>query len=86
MMAGCWRPGMGANMGPYERGAMAQQPTLASVLSHLVPRNPVQAMGDGKILQVIVFAVAPRSPSTPPDDAAAPPSCSLPLWRRECSS
>ena len=33
-------------------------PTLASVLSHLVPSNPVQAMVDGKILQVIVFAVA----------------------------
>ena len=51
-------PGMGANMGPYERTGVMVQPTLASVLSHLVPHNPVQAMVDGKILQVIVFAVA----------------------------
>ncbi|CAJ1768275.1 sodium:dicarboxylate symporter [Aeromonas salmonicida subsp. salmonicida] len=58
MMGWLLEPGMGANMGPYERVGMAEQPTLASVLSHLVPRNPVQAMVDGKILQVIVFAVA----------------------------
>ncbi len=58
MMGWLLEPGMGANMGPYERVGMAESPTLASVLSHLVPRNPVQAMVDGKILQVIVFAVA----------------------------
>jgi Na+/H+-dicarboxylate symporter len=78
--------GHGRNMGPYERGAMAQQPTLASVLSHLVPRNPVQAMGDGKILQVIVFAVALALALNATGRAAAPPSCSSPRWRRGCSS
>lgn len=58
MMGWLLEPGMGANMGPYERTGVVVQPTLASVLSHLVPRNPIQAMVDGKILQVIVFAVA----------------------------
>ncbi|MGR6421799.1 dicarboxylate/amino acid:cation symporter [Aeromonas veronii] len=58
MMGWLLEPGMGADMGPYERIGMSEPPTLASVLSHLVPSNPVQAMVDGKILQVIVFAVA----------------------------
>ena len=47
MMGWLLEPGMGANMGPYERVGMLEQPTLASVLSHLVPRNPVQAIRAG---------------------------------------
>jgi Na+/H+-dicarboxylate symporter len=51
-------PGVGANMGPYVRSSMLAEPTLAGMLSQLVPHNPLQAMVDGNILQVIVFAVA----------------------------
>ncbi len=58
MMGWLLEPGMGANMGPHQRLGGEAQPALASVLNQLVPSNPVQAMVDGKILQVIVFAVA----------------------------
>ena len=58
MMGWLLEPGMGADMGPYERVGMVQQPTLGTVLSQLVPSNPIQAMVDGKILQVLVFALA----------------------------
>ncbi|MGL5993156.1 MAG: dicarboxylate/amino acid:cation symporter [Aeromonas sobria] len=59
MMGWLLEPGVGADMGPYLRpGAMLESPSLANVLGYLVPSNPVQAMVDGKILQVIVFAVA----------------------------
>ncbi|MGL5973701.1 MAG: dicarboxylate/amino acid:cation symporter, partial [Aeromonas sobria] len=59
MMGWLLEPGVGADMGPYLRpGTMLESPSLANVLGYLVPSNPVQAMVDGKILQVIVFAVA----------------------------
>lgn len=79
-------PGMGANMGPYERTGVMVQPTLASVLSHLVPHNPVQAMVDGKILQVIVFAVALALALNATGRRGRPPFCFSPPWRRGCSS
>ena len=52
-------PGVGANMGPYQRPEMMQTPpSLAEVLIRVVPINPFQAMVEGKIVQVVVFAIA----------------------------
>ncbi|WP_429082018.1 dicarboxylate/amino acid:cation symporter [Aeromonas bivalvium] len=58
MMGWLLEPGVGADMGPYQRPETLQDLTLATALAQLVPRNPIQAIVDGKILQVIVFAVA----------------------------
>ncbi|MCE9678639.1 dicarboxylate/amino acid:cation symporter [Shewanella sp. AS1] len=37
--------------------AVKEAPSLANVLINLVPRNPIQAMTEGNMLQIIIFAV-----------------------------
>lgn len=53
------RPGSGLNMTP-EVGTekAAQTPSVMETLINIVPTNPVSALAEGQILQVIVFAVA----------------------------
>ena len=70
MMGWLLEPGMGANMGPYERVGMLEQPTLASVLSHLVPRNPVQAAA--AVEAAAVLATAAQRDGAPGASAWAP--------------
>ena len=54
------QPGTGVSMSLGGAGAPAAQdaPGLADILVGLVPTNPVAALTDGNILQIIVFAIA----------------------------
>ncbi len=49
-------PGVGANFPPVEFAAK-EAPPLIDTLINLVPKNPINAMAEGKMLQIIVFAV-----------------------------
>ena len=53
------QPGAGVRLPlPSEEAAtFSQAPTLAETLVNLVPANPIKAMAEGNILQVIVFAL-----------------------------
>ncbi len=52
-------PGAGLNMQPDASAAVAakEAPSLASTLLALIPKNPIEALAGGKILQIIVFAL-----------------------------
>ncbi len=51
-------PGAGLNMVANESSAMAKEaPTLVQTLLNLIPKNPVNALAAGNILQIIVFAL-----------------------------
>jgi len=51
------RPGVGANPGEVEQREIAAQPSFSEVLIDMVPRNPVEAMANGDMLPIIVFAI-----------------------------
>ena len=52
-------PGAGLNMQPDASAAVAakEAPSLVSTLLALIPKNPIEALAGGKILQIIVFAL-----------------------------
>jgi len=49
-------PGIGANF-PVAEFTAKEAPPLIDTIINLVPKNPVNAMAEGKMLQIIVFAV-----------------------------
>lgn len=51
------RPGDGIGLETSQSFAAQEPPSLKDVLVSIVPSNPVQAMADGNMLQVIVFAL-----------------------------
>jgi Na+/H+-dicarboxylate symporter len=51
------QPGAGANPGQVVEREIAAQPSFTQVLVDMVPRNPVEAMANGDMLPIIVFAV-----------------------------
>ncbi len=51
------QPGLGASPSEMVERQIAAQPSFAQVLTAMVPRNPVQAMAQGEMLPIIVFAV-----------------------------
>ncbi|MBZ5489080.1 dicarboxylate/amino acid:cation symporter [Halomonas aquamarina] len=51
------QPGAGVNMSLDGSVEASEAPTLASILIDLVPRNPIDALANGNILQIIVFAI-----------------------------
>ena len=52
------KPGSGASMAGQEVNFEAQQaPSFVDVLIGMVPRNPINAMAEGNMLQIIVFAL-----------------------------
>jgi Na+/H+-dicarboxylate symporter len=52
------KPGSGASMAGQEVNFAAQQaPSFVDVWIGMVPRNPINAMADGNMLQIIVFAL-----------------------------
>lgn len=58
ILGNIFQPGAGMNLvleGPAKEAAGA--PSLVDTIVNLVPKNPVGAMADGKVLQVIVFAL-----------------------------
>ncbi len=51
------KPGVGANPGePIER-EIAEQPSFGQVLINMIPKNPVEAMANGDMLPIIIFAI-----------------------------
>ena len=51
------QPGAGVDIS-FDGSVNANEaPTLASILINLVPRNPIDALANGNILQIIVFAI-----------------------------
>jgi len=51
------KPGVGANPGAVVEREISAQPSFKQVLVDMVPRNPVEAMANGDMLPIIVFAV-----------------------------
>ena len=49
-------PGIGANF-PIAEFSAKEAPPLIDTIINLVPKNPINAMAEGKMLQIIVFAV-----------------------------
>lgn len=49
-------PGVGANF-PAQDFTAKEAPPLIDTIINLVPKNPINAMAEGKMLQIIVFAV-----------------------------
>ncbi|WP_076416201.1 dicarboxylate/amino acid:cation symporter [Shewanella sp. UCD-KL12] len=50
--------GLGMQADPLAAAAVKEAPTVMETLINIVPTNPIAALASGKILQVIVFAVA----------------------------
>jgi len=51
-------PGEGINMVQQESAAMVKEaPSLVDTFLNMIPRNPVDALAGGKMLQIIVFAI-----------------------------
>ena len=50
-------PGEGVNLAGNASYTATQAPPLSDVLVNIFPTNPVQAMAEGKMLQIIVFAL-----------------------------
>ena len=52
-----FQPGAGADLTAASSFKSADAPSLGQVIIDMFPTNPIQAMAEGKTLQVIVFAV-----------------------------
>lgn len=53
------RPGVGLDMGAIEavETTVGDKTPLVQILYEIIPRNPIQAMADGNMLQIIAFAI-----------------------------
>lgn len=56
-MGHLFQPGAGADLTAASTFQSAEAPTLGQVIIGMFPTNPINAMAEGKTLQVIVFAV-----------------------------
>ncbi|MEP7703377.1 dicarboxylate/amino acid:cation symporter [Paraglaciecola sp. 25GB23A] len=50
------QPGVGLNLATDASYAPSESPSLAQVIIDMMPSNPIQAMAQGNMLQIIVFA------------------------------
>lgn len=50
-------PEMQSKLSTEQVFAAKEAPSLSSIIANLIPSNPIQAMSDGNMLQVIVFAI-----------------------------
>ena len=57
LVANIINPGMGVDRSGFEAWETKNAPGLKEVIVGMFPTNPVQAMADGKMLQVIVFCI-----------------------------
>lgn len=57
IMGTLFQPGSGADLTAASSFQSAQAPSLGQVIIGMFPTNPINAMAEGKTLQVIVFAV-----------------------------
>ena len=51
------QPGVGVDLGTASTGLNAPAQSWADTLVPLIPRNPIAAMANGHILQIIIFAI-----------------------------
>jgi len=51
------QPGASINLGTIDQVNIAEPPSLADVIVGIVPSNPIEAMANGNMLQVIVFSI-----------------------------
>jgi Na+/H+-dicarboxylate symporter len=51
------QPGVGVDLGTASTGLNAPAQSWADTLVSLIPRNPIAAMANGHILQIIIFAI-----------------------------
>jgi len=51
------KPGEGVELNIQETQTIQEAPSFAETLLNIIPTNPVNAMADGNILQIIVFAL-----------------------------
>lgn len=56
-MGTIFQPGAGADLTAVSTFSSANAPSLGQVIINMFPTNPINAMAEGKTLQVIVFAV-----------------------------
>lgn len=52
-----FQPGVGLNLQTSEPIAIKESPTLADIFLSIIPSNPILAMAEGNVLQIIVFAI-----------------------------
>ncbi len=57
MMAVLVGPGVGINLGEETTYAAKEAPSIKQVIINIFPANPVKAMAEGNMLQIIVFAL-----------------------------
>jgi len=57
LMAMLFEPGVGANLTTQSTVNIQQASSFAQVIIDIFPSNPIAAMADGKMLQIIVFAL-----------------------------
>ena len=58
MLLALWfQPGVGANLQSTNPVAISEGSSFAQVLINIFPTNPISAMAEGKMLQIIVFAL-----------------------------
>ena len=51
------QPGMEADLGTHSEFTLTEAPSLKEVIINIFPANPVQAMAEGNMLQIIVFSI-----------------------------
>lgn len=56
-LANIIQPGVGMNMGEQMAFSPKESPSLKAVLINIFPSNPVKAMVEGNMLQIIVFSI-----------------------------
>jgi Na+/H+-dicarboxylate symporter len=49
--------GMGMELGELKKMAVKQAPPFKDVLLNIVPKNPIKALAEGNVLQIIFFAI-----------------------------
>ena len=52
-------PGIGLDISAIEKGeaTIAEATNLADTLLNIIPKNPIQGLAEGNMLQIILFAI-----------------------------
>ena len=56
-VANVLNPGLGVNLAEATTFAAKESPSLIQVIINIFPSNPIKALADGNMLQIIVFAI-----------------------------
>ncbi len=55
--ANIMQPGKGVKLASSGTVQMGELPNLSEILTNIIPTNPIQAMAEGNVLQVIIFSI-----------------------------